>query len=363
MLTEFEGKVAVVTGAASGIGKAMCVRFAQAGMKVVLADVENDALREAGRDIEKLGVEALTFRTDVSQPDQVSALAEATLERFGKVHVVCNNAGVFAGGRTWDAIGTDWEWVIGVNVYGVLHGIRAFVPIMLEQNEPAHVVNTCSMAGLINMPLSGVYNVSKHAALSLTETLYHELQTMETPVGVSALCPELIRTGIGRSERNRPAHLKRGDEEGNVEQEMVEAAKGRPVILINGRMGDVQSSAGVMSYRGRADRLDFVDEFRECFHFSLVVPPGRTFFPILGAVCRPFLDCPYALYRRLELCTEENRVFANSVERAAAAKSGDLVEKYEPVGCYGEMPTAKEQKLAYRDAAKADLAAGRVVRA
>lgn len=228
MLTEFEGKVAVVTGAASGIGKAMCERFAQEGMKVALADVENDALREAGRDLERRfaesGVEVLTVRTDVSQPDQVSALAEATLDRFGKVHVVCNNAGVFAGGRIWDAIGTDWEWVLGVNVMGVLYGIRAFVPVMLEQNEPAHVVNTCSMAGLINMPLSGVYNVSKHAALSLTETLYHELQTVDTPVGVSALCPELIRTGIGRSDRNRPAHLKRGDEEGTPEQEMVEAA-------------------------------------------------------------------------------------------------------------------------------------------
>lgn len=224
MLTEFEGKVAVVTGAASGIGKAMCERFAQEGMKVVLADIENDALREAGRDIERHGVEVLTVRTDVAQPDQVSGLAEATLDRFGKVHVVCNNAGVFAGGRIWDAIGTDWEWVLGVNVMGVLHGIRAFVPTMLEQNEPAHVVNTCSMAGLINMPLSGVYNVSKHAALSLTETLYHDLQSLGTPVGVSALCPELIRTGIGRSERNRPAHLKRGDEEGTPEQEMVEAA-------------------------------------------------------------------------------------------------------------------------------------------
>jgi len=224
VLTEFEGKVAVVTGAASGIGKAMCERFAGEGMKVVLADVENDALREAGRDIERHGVEVLTVRTDVAQPDQVSALAEATLDRFSKVHVVCNNAGVFAGGRIWDAIGTDWEWVLGVNVMGVLHGIRAFVPTMLEQNEPAHVVNTCSMAGLINMPLSGVYNVSKHAALSLTETLYHELQTVDTPVGVSALCPELIRTGIGRSERNRPAHLKRGDDEGTPEQEMVEAA-------------------------------------------------------------------------------------------------------------------------------------------
>lgn len=224
MLTEFQGRVAVVTGAASGIGKAMCERFAREGMKVVLADVENDALREAGRDIEKLGAEVLTVQTDVSQADAVSALAEATIERFGKVHVVCNNAGVFAGGRTWEAIGTDWEWVLGVNVYGVLHGVRAFVPIMLEQNEPAHVVNTCSMAGLINMPLSGAYNVSKHAALSITETLYHELASLDTPVGVSALCPELIRTGIGRSERNRPAHLKRPEGEGSEAQTLVEGA-------------------------------------------------------------------------------------------------------------------------------------------
>ncbi len=222
MLTEFEGRVAVVTGAASGIGKALCERFAREGMKVVMADVENDQLREAAREIETLGSEILAVRTDVSQADDLSALAEATLERFGKVHVLCNNAGVFAGGRTWEAIGTDWEWVLGVNVYGVLYGIRAFVPIMLEQNEPAHVVNTCSMAGLINTPFSGAYNVSKHAALSLTETLYHELNTLETPVGVSALCPELIRTGIGRSERNRPAHLKRPDDAGTPEQEMVE---------------------------------------------------------------------------------------------------------------------------------------------
>jgi len=222
VLTEFEGRVAVVTGAASGIGKALCERFAREGMKVVMADVENDQLREAAREIETLGSEILAVRTDVSQADDLSALAEATLERFGKVHVLCNNAGVFAGGRTWEAIGTDWEWVLGVNVYGVLYGIRAFVPIMLEQNEPAHVVNTCSMAGLINTPFSGAYNVSKHAALSLTETLYHELNTLETPVGVSALCPELIRTGIGRSERNRPAHLKRPDDAGTPEQEMVE---------------------------------------------------------------------------------------------------------------------------------------------
>ena len=224
MLTEFEGRVAVVTGAASGIGKALCERFAREGMKVVMADVESDSLREAARQIEALGAEVLTRRTDVSQADELSALAEATLDRFGKVHVVCNNAGVFAGGRIWDAIGSDWEWVLGVNVYGVLHGIRAFVPRMLEQGEPGHVVNTCSMAGLINMPLSGAYNVSKHAALSLSETLYHELKGLDTPVGCSALCPELIRTGIGSSERNRPAHLKRPEDAATPEQALVEQA-------------------------------------------------------------------------------------------------------------------------------------------
>ena len=224
MLTEFEGRVAVVTGAASGIGKAMCERFAREGMKVVLADIEGDQLRETGREIESLGAEVLTFRTDVSQPDELSRLAEATLDRFGKVHVLCNNAGVFAGGRTWEAVGTDWDWVLSVNLFGVLHGIRAFVPTMIEQNEPAHVVNTCSMAGLINMPLSGAYNVSKHAALSLTETLYHELKSLDTPVGCSALCPELIRTGIGRSERNRPPHLKRPEDSGTPEQALVEEA-------------------------------------------------------------------------------------------------------------------------------------------
>ena len=223
MLTEFEGRVAVVTGAASGIGKAMCERFAREGMHVVMADVEADALREAARSIEAQGAEVLAHRTDVSQADEFSGLAEATLDRFGKVHVVCNNAGVFAGGHTWEAVGSDWEWVLGVNLYGVLYGIRAFVPILLEQGEPGHVVNTCSMAGLINMPLSGAYNVSKHAALSLTETLYHELKSTNSEVGCSALCPELIRTGIGRSERNRPAHLKRPGEATPV-QDLLEQA-------------------------------------------------------------------------------------------------------------------------------------------
>ena len=224
MLTEFDGKVAVVTGAASGIGRAMCERFAGLGMRIVMADVEGAILRESAEQIEATGAEVLTMRVDVSQADELSRLAEGTIERFGKVHVVCNNAGVFAGGLTWEAIGTDWEWVLGVNLYGVLHGIRAFVPIMLEQNEPGHIVNTCSMAGLINTPFSGAYNVSKHAALSLTETLYHELRMKQTPVGCSALCPELIRTGIANSDRNRPVHLNRPEGASTPEMEIVDEA-------------------------------------------------------------------------------------------------------------------------------------------
>lgn len=224
MLTEFNGKVAVVTGAASGIGRAMCEKFASLGMRIVMADVEADRLRGSAAQIEATGADVFAVTTDVSQADELSRLAELTLDRFGKVHVVCNNAGVFAGGLTWDAVGSDWEWVLGVNLYGVLHGIRAFVPIMLEQNEPGHVVNTCSMAGLINTPLSGAYNVSKHAALSLTETLYHELRMKDSPVGCSALCPELIRTGIANSDRNRPPHLKRPEEADTPEMEIVESA-------------------------------------------------------------------------------------------------------------------------------------------
>lgn len=224
MLQQFEGRVAVVTGAASGIGRALCDRFAREGMKLVMADVEHDRLKQAAGEVEAQGAEVLPVRVDVSRADELVALREATLERYGAVHVLCNNAGVFAGGLSWDAIATDWEWVLGVNLFGVLHGIRAFVPFMLEQNQPGHVVNTCSMAGLINMPLSGAYSVSKHAALSLTETLYHELRIKQSPVGVSALCPELIRTRIGFSERNRPAHLKRPSGSETPEQTLVEQA-------------------------------------------------------------------------------------------------------------------------------------------
>jgi len=207
---EVEGKVAVITGAASGIGRAMARVFGAAGMRVALADVEAGALREARAEIAADGVEAAAFACDVSQADAVRKLAEDALSAFGRIHVVCNNAGVFCGGTTWGTSVNDYEWILRVNVWGVIHGLRTFVPILLEQNEPAHVVNTASMAGLTTGPLTAAYFMSKHAAVALSESLFHELAMRPgCPVGVSVLCPELVRTRIFEAERNRPPHLKR----------------------------------------------------------------------------------------------------------------------------------------------------------
>ncbi|HVH06816.1 MAG TPA: SDR family NAD(P)-dependent oxidoreductase [Myxococcota bacterium] len=208
-MKELRGKVAVVTGAASGIGRALAERFAREGMRVVLADVDAAGLAEAERALRASGAEALGVPTDVTRADAVSALAERTLDAFGGVHVVCNNAGVFAAGPSWQAPLSDYEFVLGVNVWGVIHGIRTFVPILLERGEEGHVVNTASMAALTSMPLTGAYTMSKHAVLALSETLYHELRGRGAKVGVSALCPEAIATGIGHSERVRPPHLSR----------------------------------------------------------------------------------------------------------------------------------------------------------
>jgi NAD(P)-dependent dehydrogenase (short-subunit alcohol dehydrogenase family) len=218
------GKVAVVTGAASGIGRALAKRLGAEGMRVVIADIERASLDGALRELDAAGVDARAVRCDVSSQDSVTALAEKTLDAFGKAHVICNNAGVFAGGLSWEAPLSDYEWVLGVNLYGVLHGIRAFVPIFLKQGEPAHVINTVSMAGFTYGPTSSAYFVSKHAALALSESLYLELQNRGAPVGVTAVCPELVATRIGHAERNRPLHLKRGDEPASPERDAVEHA-------------------------------------------------------------------------------------------------------------------------------------------
>lgn len=200
-MEELSGKVAVVTGAASGIGFAMARAFAAEGMKVVLADIEEPALKRATQNFEAGAVRAVP--TDVSVPEQVDALRDAALDRFGAVHVICNNAGVGAGGQSWDLSLHDWRWVLGANLWGVIHGVRSFVPTLLEQGE-GHVVNTASMAGVTSPPFMGPYNVSKHGVVTLSETLYAELGMQNAGVGVSVLCPGWVKTGIAESDRNRP---------------------------------------------------------------------------------------------------------------------------------------------------------------
>jgi NAD(P)-dependent dehydrogenase (short-subunit alcohol dehydrogenase family) len=203
-MQDVAGKVAVVTGAASGIGFGMASRFAQAGMRVVLADVEQPVLDAAVERLTQAGFEVLGVPTDVSKVESVEALAQRTLERFGGVHVLCNNAGVGGGfRRIWEASLNDWTWSLGVNLWGVIHGIRAFVPLLVAQGE-GHVVNTASLAGLVSTAFMGPYNATKHAVVTISETLAKDLRAVGSPVGVSVLCPGFVRTSIDRSDRNRP---------------------------------------------------------------------------------------------------------------------------------------------------------------
>ena len=206
-MKEFRNKTAVVTGAASGIGRAMAELFAEQGMNVVLADIEQDALDAATADIAARGVAAMAVPTDVGSGESVAALCGAAVDRFGSVQVLCNNAGVYTGGHLWEQTEDDYNWLMRVNQWGVIHGIRHFVPQMISQGDECHVVNTASMAALCTLPFAGIYHMTKHATLALSECLYHELAMSAPQISVSCLCPELVNTGIAASARNRPAEL------------------------------------------------------------------------------------------------------------------------------------------------------------
>lgn len=208
-MKQFEGKTAVVTGAASGIGRALAERFAQARMQVVLADIEKDALDRAVQELEQRQHRVIGVVANTMVRESVEALAKRAVDEFGKVHIVCNNAGIaaMAGGikPIWEVSDRDWQWVMGVNFYGVLYGIQAFVPGMLAHGEEGHIVNTASLAGV--MPGGGTYGVSKHGVLSLTETLHQNFTMMGAKIGASVLCPGFVNTNIFDAERNRPKDL------------------------------------------------------------------------------------------------------------------------------------------------------------
>ena len=207
-MKEFKGKTAVVTGAASGIGYALAKRFAQEKMNVVLADIEQDALDAAVTKISNLGVEAVGIAVDVMDKNSVQSLTKQSIDAFGNIHILCNNAGVAPPAideAIWDHDMSDWDWVMGVNFYGVLYGIQSFLPHMIEHQEEGHVLNTVSMAGILG--LEGSYGVSKFAALSLSEGLFQSLKKINSKIGTSVLCPGFVATNIIDSQRNRPEHL------------------------------------------------------------------------------------------------------------------------------------------------------------
>jgi len=213
-MKDFKDKVAVITGAASGIGYGLAERAAKEGMKVVLAGINEEILLRAEKTLKSNGATTLVVKTDVSKTDDVKALADKTLGTFGAVHLLFNNAGVLVLSTTWESTLADWQWVLGVNLWGVINGIRVFVPLMIEQGTECHIINTASSAGLMVSPKGGNYAVSKHAVVALSETLYLEMEEGGYNIGVSVLCPWAVKSNMLESERNRPLALMNKPEEG-----------------------------------------------------------------------------------------------------------------------------------------------------
>lgn len=203
----FRGRVAVITGGASGLGRALAERLAREGVQLMLADIDERTLQATASELQATGATVATHRTDVSQAESMEALARATLDRYGAIHIVANNAGVAPLGAVWENTTADWNWGLGVNLWGVIHGVRVFTPILLRQEDEGHIVNTASVAGLISPPGMGLYNVTKHAVVALSESLFHDLHRAGSRVRCSVVCPAYFASGIADSERNRPAAL------------------------------------------------------------------------------------------------------------------------------------------------------------
>ena len=259
MINDFKGKTAVLTGAGSGFGLECARIAARRGMNVVLVDIQADALAAAEAEIKALGARTMARRVDVSKPPVMELLAQHVKEEFGAPHFVFNNAGVGAGGLIWENTVKDWEWVLGVNLWGVINGVRGFTPIMLDEarRNPAyqgHIVNTASMAGLLTPPNMGIYNVSKHAVVALTETLYQDLKLVTGQISASVLCPYFVTTGIHQSERNRPADMP--------------AAELTPSQRIQQAMTDKATGSGKVSAADVANKVFDAIEHDQFYVFS-----------------------------------------------------------------------------------------------
>jgi NAD(P)-dependent dehydrogenase (short-subunit alcohol dehydrogenase family) len=220
-MQKFRDKIAVITGASSGIGYGIAERCAKEGMKLVLAGISLENLKKAEKSLEHLGTDMMCVQTDVSKQDDIEKLAKKTIEEFGAVHLLVNNAGVGAGLSIWESSWHDWEWAIGVNLWGVIYGIKVFVPIMIALEEPCHIVNTSSIAGLLAQHPSAPYQVTKHAVIALTENLQYSLIQKETKIRASVLCPGYVKTRILEAERNRPKELENEEIEISPEQEAI----------------------------------------------------------------------------------------------------------------------------------------------
>ena len=265
-MKDFKDKVAVITGAANGIGFGIAERCAQLGMKVVLAGINAENLAAAEEKLRSTGAALLCVRTDVSKREDVEALAQKTLDAFGAVHLLVNNAGVGAGTNVWESTWEDWEWVIDVNLWGVIYGVKVFTPIMLAQDTEAHIVNVASVTGLLPNYPSAPYQVTKHAVVGLTENLYHSLAKRDSKVKVSLLCPGWVKTSILKSERNRPAEL-----------------QNKPGSLVNKR-------EAVESFRKMQESLEAGISIQECTDITFKAIQDEQLYVLTHPEYNPYIQ-------------------------------------------------------------------------